>query len=234
MAYGTETIPKVDVIVGPGNRYVNAAKRIVYGEVGIDMLAGPSEVCIIADSESNPEYVAADLLAQLEHGNDNFGVVITDSEDMIKAVNKEVSEMLLNATRSEILEHTLSKSLLIKSRSLDEAVDLANIMSPEHLELQVRDPMSLLPRVKNAGAVLMGDYSGAALGDYVAGPSHTLPTAGTARFSSPLSAATFIKRTSVIWYTENGAKQASETASQFAVSEGFPAHNISANSRNSN
>jgi histidinol dehydrogenase len=198
------------------------------------MLAGPSEVCIIADSGANPSFVAADLLAQVEHGQDNIGVAITDSAEMSDAINKAVSKMLLDTGRKEILDHAIANSLLITTKSLDEAAELANLMGPEHLELMVREPMSLLPKIKNAGAILMGDYSGAALGDYVAGPSHTLPTAGTARFSSPLSVATFMKRTSIIWYNQDGAITAGKAAGIMADSEGFLAHAVSARIRDDN
>jgi histidinol dehydrogenase len=224
MAFGTGSVPRVDVIVGPGSRMVNAAKRQAYGLVGLDMLAGPSEICIIADGGANPRFVAADLLAQIEHDADNRGVVLTDSAQMSGRILEEAESMFDQLMRKDILRQTLSKVVLVTTTSIAEAADLANTMAPEHLELQVRDPLSVLPLIQNAGAVLLGDSTGAALGDYVAGPSHTLPTNGTARFSSPLSVASFIKRTSVVSYTPVGARLAATTARILADGEGFDGH----------
>jgi len=231
MAYGTETVPQVDIIVGPGSRFVNTAKRQVFGSVGIDMLAGPSEVCIIADAGANPRYVAADLLAQIEHDTDNRGVVLTDSASMSGQILREAELMIEEMMRKDILRRTLARALLITTTSLAEAADLANAMAPEHLHLQVRDPMAMLSMVRNAGAILLGDSTGAALGDYVAGPSHTLPTAGTARFSSPLSVANFIKRSSVVSFTAAAARKAAADAGRIADGEGFDAHARSARIR---
>ncbi len=224
MAYGTETVPKCDVIVGPGNHYVNIAKKLVSGDVGIDMLAGPSEVTIIADAGANPAFVAADLLAQTEHGPENRGILFSPSSDLLAQAAAELQTQSETLSRKEILAQSGEHLIFVKTQSVEEAVTLSNILAPEHLELMVREPLALLPLVKNAGAVLMGDQTSAPLGDYWAGPSHTLPTAGTARFSSPLSVATFLKRTSVIYYSPEAAAQAAESIAVFADAEGFDAH----------
>lgn len=231
MAYGTKTIPQVDVVVGPGNRFVNAAKRLVYGTVGIDMLAGPSEVCVIADKGANPRFAAADMLAQTEHGPDNRGILLCDDQRVIENILSEIDNMRFDLMRKSIIDETYENGIVVKTRTIDEAVELSNFLAPEHLELQVRDPMALLPKIRNAGAILLGDYSGAALGDYVAGPSHTLPTAGGARFSSPLSASTFLKRSSVISYSREAAVASGEAAGVIADGEGFDGHALSARIR---
>jgi histidinol dehydrogenase len=224
MAYGTPTVPQVDVIVGPGNDYVNIAKRIVYGDVGIDMLAGPSDVAIIADDGANPAFVAADVLAQTEHGPENRGVVISPSAAKLEAIQAEIVRQRDTLSRKAILELSAQNLIFVKTRDLIESVAIANAVAPEHLELQVRDPEALLPGIRNAGAVLLGDYTSAPIGDYLAGPSHTLPTGGSARFSSPLSVTTFLKRTSIISYSRDAAKEAAETVARFAEAEGFDAH----------
>ena len=224
LAYGTETVPKVDVIVGPGNAYVNAAKRIAYGVVGIDMLAGPSEVAIVADKDANPAFVAADLLAQTEHGPDNKGVLFCSSDEVMEECKRELNSQRAHLGRQEILQQTAQSLILVKTQSVTESLELSNVLAPEHLELMVRDPTTVLPLVKNAGAVLLGSYTSAPIGDYWAGPSHTLPTAGAARFSSPLSVATFMKRTSVVLYSREAAQEAAEEVARFADSEGFDAH----------
>ena len=224
MAYGTETVPKCDVIVGPGNAYVNAAKKLVYGEVGIDMLAGPSEVAIVADEHANPAFVAADLLAQTEHGPDNKGVLFCHSASILEQCNSELSKQRETLSRKEILAVTANNLIFVKTNSVEESLALSNILAPEHLELMVREPLAVLPLVKNAGAVLLGEHTSAAIGDYWAGPSHTLPTAGAARFSSPLSVATFLKRTSVVYYSKQAAEEAAEDVARFAEAEGFDGH----------
>ncbi len=224
MAYGTETIPKCDVIVGPGNAYVNAAKRLVYGDVGIDMLAGPSEVAVIADAGANPAFAAADLLAQTEHGPDNRGVLLCSSTEVLEHCKSELAQQRTSLKRQDVLTQSANNLLLVKTRSVEESVALSNVLAPEHLELMVREPLAVLPLVKSAGAVLLGDYTSAPIGDYWAGPSHTLPTAGTARFSSPLSVATFLKRTSVLYYSQEAAQAAAEDVARFAVAEGFDGH----------
>jgi histidinol dehydrogenase len=224
LAYGTESIKKVDVIAGPGNSYVNAAKRIVSGDVGIDMLAGPSEIAIIADSGANPAFVAADLLAQTEHGPDNRGFLFSPSKQLVEDVCEELSRQRNQLSRQEILLKTTEKLVLIVTSSIEGAVDLSNILAPEHLELHVREPLDLLPTIENAGAVLLGDYTSAPIGDYFAGPSHTLPTAGAARFSSPLSVSTFLKKTSVIYFSRESAAASADDIARFAMAEGFDAH----------
>ncbi|BDI28470.1 histidinol dehydrogenase [Capsulimonas corticalis] len=228
MAYGTETVPKVDVIVGPGNQYVNIAKRLVYGEVGIDMLAGPSEVAVIADADANPAFVAADILAQIEHSQDNRGFLFSPSQPLLDRVKAEVLRQAALLSRGEILAHTIEHLTVVKTRTLDEAIELSNILAPEHLELCVREPLAALPKIKNAGAVLLGEHTSAPIGDYIAGPSHTLPTAGAARFSSPLSVATFMKRTSVIYYSAEAARSAAPDVARIADVEGFDAHGAAA------
>lgn len=224
MAYGTSTVPRVDVIVGPGNDYVNIAKRMVYGEVGIDMLAGPSEVAIIADELANPAYVAADLLAQTEHGPENRGVLISSSAKLLDACKVEIGRQRGKLSRQEILRASDANLLFIKATSLGEAVELSNVLAPEHLELCVAEPLSILGSIRNAGAVLLGENTSAPAGDYIAGPSHTLPTAGTARFSSPLSCDTFLKRSSVLYHDAATAATLAADIAAFATAEGFDAH----------
>ena len=231
MAYGTETVPKCDVIVGPGNAYVNAAKKLVYGEVGIDMLAGPSEVAIVADEYANPALVAADLLAQTEHGHDNKGVLFCHSAAILEQCNSELAKQRDLLSRKEILEVTANNLIFVKTNSVQESLALSNILAPEHLELMVREPLAALPLVKNAGAVLLGEHTSASIGDYWAGPSHTLPTAGAARFSSPLSVDTFLKRTSVVYYSKEAAEEAAEDVARFAEAEGFDGHSQAARLR---
>ena len=224
MAYGTPTIPKVDVIVGPGNHYVNVAKRMVYGEVGIDMLAGPSEVAIIADESARPELVAADLLAQTEHGPENRGILLSPSRDMLSRVKTALESQRALLSRRKILELSGENLVFVETRDIAEAIDLVNFIAPEHLELIVKEPLALLSEIRNAGAILLGEHTSAPVGDYIAGPSHTLPTAGTARFSGPLSVSTFMKRSSVIYYSAEAASAAAENVARFATIEGFDAH----------
>jgi histidinol dehydrogenase len=224
MAYGTATVPPVDVIVGPGNDYVNTAKRMVYGTVGIDMLAGPSEVAVIADSAANPAYVAADLLAQTEHGPENRGVLFSPSANFLENCREELFTQRAKLSRQEILAQSDANLMFVKTRSLRESVELVNVLAPEHLELCVADPASLLGDIRNAGAILLGENTSAPAGDYVAGPSHTLPTAGAARFSSPLSCNTFIKRSSVLYHDVATASTLGPSIAAFADIEGFDAH----------
>ena len=233
MAYGTETVPKCDVIVGPGNQYVNIAKKLVYGECAIDMLAGPSEVAIVADEYANPVFAAADILAQTEHGHDNKGVFFCHSLDVLEKCKNELSKQRAALSRKEILDATALNLIFVKTNSVEESVALSNIMAPEHLELMVREPLAALPLVKNAGAVLLGEQTSASVGDYWAGPSHTLPTAGAARFSSPLSVNTFMKRTSVVYYSQKAAEDAAEEVARFAEAEGFDGHAAAARLRGS-
>ena len=231
MAYGTETVPKCDVIVGPGNTYVNTAKKLVYGDVGIDMLAGPSEVAIIADEHASPAFIAADMLSQTEHGHDNKGFLFCHSAAILESCKTEITKQRSSLSRTEILTATSANIVFVKTNSLEESLDLSNILAPEHLELMVSEPLAALPLVRNAGAVLLGEHTSAPIGDYWAGPSHTLPTAGAARFSSPLSVATFMKRTSVIYYSKKAAAEAAEEVARFAEAEGFDAHAASARLR---
>ena len=231
MAYGTETVPKCDVIVGPGSQYVNIAKKLVYGECAIDMLAGPSEVAVIADEFTNPKFAAADLLAQTEHGHDNKGVFFCHSFEVLEQTKAELSRQRAELSRKEILDATALNLIFVKTNSLEESLALSNILAPEHLELMVREPLAALPLVKNAGAVLLGEHTSASVGDYWAGPSHTLPTAGAARFSSPLSVNTFMKRTSVVYYSQKAAEDAAEDVARFAEAEGFDAHAAAARLR---
>jgi histidinol dehydrogenase len=231
MAYGTETVPRVDVIVGPGNAYVNVAKRLVYGDVGIDMLAGPSEIAIIADDAANPAFIAADLLAQTEHGPGNRGVLFTSSQAIIDSTIEELDRQRGNLSRQEILNITSENLLIVKTRSQEESIYFSNILAPEHLELHLEQAETALTEIRNAGAVLVGPWASAPIGDYYAGPSHTLPTAGTARFSSPLSVNTFLKRTSIVRYSKTQAIAAAGDVALFAESEGFDAHAEAARQR---
>jgi len=233
LAYGSSLAGRVDVIVGPGNHYVNIAKRIVYGDVGIDMLAGPSDVAIIADHGAIPSFVASDLLAQTEHGPENRGILLSPCKALIQAVRVELKRRRAGLSRKAILELSDSNLYFVTTRDLSEAVSLSNRIAPEHLELQVRDPDALLGAVKNAGAILLGDYTSAPIGDYMAGPSHTLPTGGAARFSSPLSVTTFLKRSSILKYSRQAACDAAEAVASFAQSEGFDAHADAAMARTS-
>ena len=225
MAYGTETIRKVDKIVGPGNIYVAAAKKMVFGEVGIDMVAGPSEILIIADRTANPAFVASDLLSQAEHDEMASSVLITDSEKLAGEVRLELSKQLKVLKRKEIVMKSLRKyGAIIITKNLVNAVDMANRIAPEHLEIMTRKPSALLPGIKNAGAVFLGQWMPEPVGDYAAGPNHTLPTGGTARFSSPLGVYDFIKRTSLLNSTKSGFMGLAETVETIADVEGLEAH----------
>jgi histidinol dehydrogenase len=225
LAYGTETIPKVDVIVGPGNIYVTIAKKIVSGTVGIDMIAGPSEILIIADDTAIPEFTAADLLSQAEHDALASAILVTDSMDTAKSVALAVNEQLKNLSRKEIAEQSLSSfgAIMVVS-DLDVAIELSNQIAPEHLELQIRDPLTRAGQIRNAGAVFLGNYTPEPMGDYVAGPNHVLPTAGTARFSSALSVDTFVKKTSLIRYSRAAFEREAEDVIRLAEIEGLGAH----------
>lgn len=234
MAFGAGPIPKVDVIAGPGNAYVNSAKKLVYGTVGIDMLAGPSEVAIIADESADLNFVAADLLAQIEHGPGNRGILFSDSEEFLQDCADVVRDQMTLLSRQQILEGTHKNLVFVRAETLDECVVLANVLAPEHLELCVAEPRALLPSIENAGAILLGHFTSAPIGDYIAGPSHTLPTAGTARFSSPLSVNTFVKRSSVIEYSAQAAQDVASDAILFAQAEGFDAHANAAKLRSEN
>ena len=225
LAYGTETIPKVDVIVGPGNIYVTLAKKIVAGTVGIDMLAGPSEILVIADSTARPDFIAADLLSQAEHDTLASAILVTDSKATAKAVAATVDKQLENLARKEIARESLARfGAIMIVPDLDAAVELSNRIAPEHLELQIKDPFAYLGRIRNAGAVFMGNFTPEPVGDYIAGPNHVLPTAGTARFSSALSVDNFIKKTSLIQYSKAALKREARDIIRLAEIEGLGAH----------
>ena len=225
MAYGTETLPKVDKIVGPGNIYVTTAKKLVFGTCGIDMIAGPSEVLVIADETANPSYVAADLLSQAEHDVLASSILITTSKAMAQQVEQALQQQLSILPRKEIAERSIEDyGAIVLTQSLDEAIEIANIIAPEHLEVCTADPFALLSSLKNAGAIFLGNYSPEPLGDYFAGPNHTLPTSGTARFFSPLGVYDFVKRQSVISYSRKAFEKATEHVAAFADAEGLTAH----------
>jgi len=224
-AYATESVPAVDVVAGPGSRYVDIAKRLVYGSVGIDMLAGPSEVALLADDSADPAHAAADLLAQAEHGADSSVLVATPDEAFASALLREIERQGEALPRAEAARGSTGENgFLVLTRDLAEAAKVINLYAPEHLHVVVRDPWGLLPHVENAGAILIGAYTSAALGDYVAGPSHTLPTAGGARFSSPLGVETFVKRTSLLYFSQEAAAGLAPAAAVFADFEGLEGH----------
>ena len=232
LAYGTETVPAVDKIVGPGNSYVAAAKRLVFGKVGIDMIAGPSEVVVICDRAANSDWVAMDLFAQAEHDERAQSIAITDSERMVDAIRRSVAKLLPQMERREIIERALANhGAIIKVADLDRAVAVSNRIAPEHLALMVARPRRLLERVKHAGAIFVGAHSAESLGDYCAGPNHVLPTAGAARFSSPLGVYDFQKRSSLIQVSEWGAGKLAAIAATLARCEGLDAHARSAEYR---
>lgn len=225
MAYGTKTIPRVDKIVGPGNLYVALAKKLVFGVVGIDMLAGPSEIVVVADDSAPPAFIAADLLSQAEHDEMAISILITPSTALIRAVSRLIPEQMAKLPRRRIIATSLKRfGAILKVSDLNEAIEAANIIAPEHLELAVEQPYNLLPGVKHAGAVFLGYYTTESLGDYAAGPNHVLPTGGTARFSSPLSVEDFLKKTSLISFSKQGLSQVRDTVIRMALMEGFQAH----------
>ena len=229
LAYGTESIPKVDKIVGPGNIYVATAKRQVFGQVGIDMIAGPSEILIICDGNTNPDWIAMDLFSQAEHDEDAQAILLCPDEDFIKEVEMSISKLLPTMEREQIIKTSLkNRGALILTQDIDDAVKISNRIAPEHLELSVEDPESILDDIKHAGAIFMGKYSSEALGDYCAGTNHVLPTSSTARFSSPLGVYDFTKRSSIVMASKEGAKKLGETASVLAFGEGLQAHAKSA------
>lgn len=225
LAYGTQTIPRVDVIAGPGNIYVTIAKKIVSGNVGIDMIAGPSEVLVIADDTAVPEFTAADLLSQAEHDALSSAVLVTDSEKIAGAVAAEVERQLQTLTRREIAREALRRfGAILVVPDLDRAIELANRIAPEHLELHINAPFEYLGRIRNAGAVFLGHYTPEPVGDYIAGTNHVLPTAGTARFASALSVDHFIKKTSIIYYSKAAFKKEAADVVRLAEIEGLDAH----------
>jgi histidinol dehydrogenase len=225
LSYGTETIPKVYKITGPGNIYVAMAKKMVYGEVDIDMIAGPSEILVIADENAIPENVAADLLSQAEHDKLAASVLVTTSEAVAEKVKDELLKQLERFTRKETAAESLKNNgRIIITENMDDAVRISNEIAPEHLELCVSDPFSILGKIKNAGSIFLGNNTPEALGDYLAGPNHTLPTSGTAKFSSPLSVDDFIKKSSVIYYTKEALEKVKDKVIYFAKKEGLGAH----------
>ncbi len=232
LAYGTESVPRVDKIVGPGNAFVAEAKKQVFGRVAIDMIAGPSEILIVADAETNPAFAAADLLSQAEHDKMASAVLITDSGTLAEAVAAEVERQLESLPRREIAAASIENNgKIIVCDNLDQALDLANELAPEHLEICVDRPFDWLGKVKNAGSVFLGRSCPEALGDYFAGPNHTLPTSGTARFSSPLSVDDFVKRTQFTYYSDAAFAAAAPDVARFARAEGLDAHARSAEIR---
>ena len=225
LAYGTQTVPAVDKITGPGNIYVATAKKLVYGQVDIDMIAGPSEILVIADESADAERAAADMLSQAEHDVLASAVMVTTSARLAELVAAEIERQLTDLPRREIAQRSIEgNGRVIVTESLDDAVEIANALAPEHLEVYTSDPFALLPRLVNAGSIFLGGYTPEPVGDYFAGPNHTLPTSGTARFSSPLSGADFVKRSSYIHYTKEALKEAGEKIAAFAESEGLQAH----------
>ena len=225
LAYGTETVPAVDKIVGPGGIFVATAKRKVFGKVGIDMIAGPSEILVLADGSCNPKWVAADLLSQAEHDVLASAVLVTDSEELAEAVQVEVERQLSLLPREPIARKSIEgSSKILLCDSLEEAIDTANRIAPEHLEICTDDPFAILSRIKNAGSIFLGKNAPEALGDYFAGPNHTLPTSGTARFSSPLGVDDFVKKSQFIYYTREALEQVAQPIAAFAREEGLEGH----------
>ena len=225
MAFGTESIPKVDKIVGPGNIYVALAKKAVFGYVNIDSIAGPSEILVLADETANPHYVAADLLSQAEHDELASAILITTSGELARQVNDEINRFLEKLSRREIIEKSLdSFGYLLVADSMDEAIETANAIASEHLEIVTRNPFEVMTKIRNAGAIFLGEYSCEPLGDYFAGPNHVLPTNGTAKFFSPLSVDDFVKKSSIIYYSREALEPIHEDIITFAQSEHLTAH----------
>jgi len=232
LAYGTATVPQVDKIVGPGNAYVAAAKRRVFGIVGIDMVAGPSEILVVCDGTANPDWIAMDLFSQAEHDELAQAILVSPSPHFLDAVAASIERQLPAMPRREVIRASLEgRGALVAVRDLDEACALVNRIAPEHLELAVADPRALLPQIRHAGAIFLGRYASEALGDYCAGPNHVLPTSGTARFSSPLGVYDFQKRSSLIEVSRAGAQTLGRVAAELADGEGLPAHAASARYR---
>lgn len=229
LAYGTESVPKADKVVGPGNVFVATAKRMLYGLVDIDMIAGPSEILVLADGTCNPKFVAADLLSQAEHDRLASAVLVTDSEELALAVRDEIEAQLKTLPREEIARASIeANGKIIIARTLDEGIEIANEIAPEHLEVCVDEPFRYLDKIKNAGSIFLGKNTPEALGDYLAGTNHTLPTSGTARFSSPLSVDDYVKKSQYIYYTEEALGEVKDSIVLFANREGLQAHGRSA------
>ena len=225
MAYGTKTIPKVDVITGPGNIFVATAKKMVFGEVNIDMIAGPSEIGILADKSANPRYAAFDLLSQAEHDEMASSIMITTDENLAKNVSLEVSSILENLTRKEIAKKSIDeRGAIIVASDISEAIELMNEIAPEHLEVMTKNPFELLPYIKHAGAIFLGENTPEPIGDYIAGPNHTLPTGSTAKFYSPLNVENFLKKSSIISFSKNAINELGEACALLADTEGLDAH----------
>jgi len=232
MAYGTETIPKVDVITGPGNIFVATAKKLVYGEVNIDMIAGPSEIGILADSSARADFMAIDLLSQAEHDEMASSIMITTDEKLANSVSDEVERLLKTLGREEIARKSIEeRGAIIIAKSMDEAITLMNDIAPEHLEVVTKNPMELLAKIRHAGAIFLGAYTPEPIGDYVAGPNHTLPTGGTAKFYSPLSVDNFLKKSSIISMSREGINEIGEACALIANTEGLTAHEESVRMR---
>ena len=225
LAYGTESIPRVDKVVGPGGVFVATAKRKVFGQVAIDMIAGPSEILVVADGKSDPRWVAADLLSQAEHDVLASPVLVTDSRELAEMVQTELEVQLARLPRRQVARKSVDDNgKIILTDNLDKAVEVVNLIAPEHLELCVDDPFAMLPQIRNAGSIFLGRHTPEALGDYFAGPNHTLPTSGTARFSSPLSVDDFVKKSSYLYYTEEALAPVADRIADFAQREGLYAH----------
>ena len=233
LAYGTESVPKVDKIVGPGNAYVAEAKKQVFGKVNIDMIAGPSEILCVADSTCNPKHIAADLLSQAEHDRMASAVLVTDSYEFARAVSDELENQIPELSRSEIARHSIyaNGKIIVAENNLMLAIDIANEIAPEHLEICVDNPFDYLDKIKHAGSIFMGKNCPEALGDYFAGPNHTLPTSGTARFSSPLSVDDFVKKSQFTYYTKEALSKVANKVAYFANKEGLDGHARSATVR---
>ncbi len=232
LAYGTEMVPKVDIIVGPGNIFVATAKKNVYGVVGIDMIAGPSEILVLCDGKTDPDWIAMDLFSQAEHDENAQSILVSTDGDFLDRVSESIDRLLPTMPRAEIIGTSLAnRGVLIQVSSLSEAAQISNHIAPEHLELSIEDPQALLPEIRHAGAIFMGRYTAEALGDYCAGPNHVLPTSGTARFSSPLGVYDFQKRSSLIMCSADGASELGKVASVLAHGEGLQAHAKSAEYR---
>ena len=224
MAYGTESVPRVDKIVGPGNAFVAEAKRQLFGVVGIDQVAGPSEILIIADDSANPKFVAADMLSQAEHAKDSRCVCVTNSSSLSEMIIKEVQKQTEVSLRKDCIEESMKEAVLVVCKDLDECVYFANYFAPEHLEIQTSSPWDVLQKIKNAGTIMVGPWTPVPVCDFAAGPNHTLPTNGTARFSSALSVDDYIKKSGLLSFTEQGIKDIAPTALKIAETEGFDAH----------
>lgn len=232
LAYGTETVPRVDKVVGPGNIYVATAKSMVFGQVGIDMIAGPSEILVVCDGQTDPDWIAMDLFSQAEHDEDAQAILVSPDEKFLDQVEASIEKLSQEMERKEIIQTSLGgRGALIKANDLAQAIEIVNFVAPEHLELSVEDPLAIVQQVRHAGAIFMGRYTAEAIGDYCAGPNHVLPTSRTARFSSPLGVYDFQKRSSLIMCSPQGAAKLGQTASVLARGEGLTAHARSAEYR---